>query len=104
MTQQEKQQAIDLLRNMVSKQATQIVNIEPRLMQYYEHLCQFSGIELGDPNDLHNGNELLCSVKLLRLLKTYPLNIDKIKFSRPVAAKRDRYERRQGYHHRKGAR
>ena len=78
MTQQEKQQAIDLLRKMVSKQATQIVNIEPRLMQYYEHLCQFSGIELGDPNDLHNGNELLCAVKLLRLLKTYPLNIDKI--------------------------
>ena len=41
MTQQEKQQAIDLLRQEVLEQATQLVNIEPRLMQYYEHLCKF---------------------------------------------------------------
>jgi phage terminase large subunit-like protein len=33
---------------------------------------------LGDPNDLHNGNELLCAIRLLRLLDTYELNRDKI--------------------------
>ena len=78
MTQQEKQQAIDLLRQEVPEQATQMVNIEPRLMQYYEHLCKFAGTQLGDPNDLHNGYELLCALKLLRLLRTYPINMDKV--------------------------
>ena len=78
MTQQEKQQAIDLLRQEVPEQATQMVSIEPRLMQYYEHLCKFAGTQLGDPNDLHNGYELLCALKLLRLLRTYPINMDKV--------------------------
>ena len=45
-------------------------DIEPRLAEYYD-LCQHTGTE-GDPDDLHNGYELLCAPSV-RLLQTYPL-------------------------------
>lgn len=79
MTQQEKQQAIDALRRRTKAQRTQLETIEPRLAEYYDHLCEHSGTELGDPNDLHNGWELLCALRLLRLLRTYTIDSGKVK-------------------------
>ena len=78
MTPKEKQQAIDQLREAVSRHHALLEDIEPRLAEYYDHLCQHTGTEKGDPDDLHNGNELLCALRLLRLLQTYPLNREKI--------------------------
>ena len=78
MTPQDKQQAIDLLRRMVPERRERLADIDPRLADYYDHLCQHSGTEKGDANDLHNGYELLCALRLLRLLDTYPLNREKI--------------------------
>ena len=78
MTQKEKQQAIDQLREAVSRHHALLEDIEPRLAEYYDHLCQHTGTEKGDTDDLHNGYELLCALRLLRLLQTYPLNREKI--------------------------
>lgn len=78
MTPKEKQQAIDQLRDAVSRHHALLEDIEPRLAEYYDHLCQHTGTEKGDPDDLHNGYELLCALRLLRLLQTYPLNREKI--------------------------
>jgi phage terminase large subunit-like protein len=78
MTPKEKQQAIDQLREAVSSHHALLEDIEPRLAEYYDHLCQHTGTEKGDPDDLHNGYELLCALRLLRLLQTYPLNREKI--------------------------
>ena len=73
-----KQQAIERVRIRTEEQREQLQRIDPRLLEYYQHLCEHSGTELGDPNDLHNANELLCALRLLRLLRTYDLNQDKI--------------------------
>ena len=78
ITKEQKQKAIDILRRRTDEQRDQLKAIEPRLLEYYDHLCQYSGTTLGDADDLHNGNELLCAVRLLRLLRTYELNADKI--------------------------
>ena len=78
MTQKEKQQAIDQLREATLRHHALLEDIEPRLAEYYGHLCQHTGTEKGDPNDHHNGFELLCALRLLRLLQTYPLNREKI--------------------------
>ena len=78
MTPKEKQQAIDQLREATLRHHALLEDIEPRLAEYYNHLCQHTGTEKGDPNDHHNGFELLCALRLLRLLQTYPLNREKI--------------------------
>ena len=78
MTPKEKQQAIDQLREATLRHHALLEDIEPRLAEYYDHLCQHTGTEKGDPNDHHNGFELLCALRLLRLLHTYPLNREKI--------------------------
>ena len=78
MTPKEKQQAIDQLREATLRHHALLEDIEPRLAEYYDHLCQHTGTEKGDPNDHHNGFELLCALRLLRLLQTYPINREKI--------------------------
>ena len=73
-----KQESIERLRVRTAQQREQLETIEPRLLEYYEHLCEHSGTELGDENDLHNVYELLSALRLLRLLRTYPVNKAKI--------------------------
>ena len=58
-SQQTKQKAIDILRKRVARQSEQLKEIEPRLLDYYEDLCQHSGTELGDPNDLQEHSVVL---------------------------------------------
>jgi len=74
-----KAQAIAILRRRTEAQREQLLGIEPRLLEYYEHLCTHVGTELGDPNDLHNTSELLCAIRLLRLLRTYMVDMAKIR-------------------------
>ena len=76
--QKTKQLAIEAVKRRTQEQADQLSGIDPRLLEYYEHLCEHSGTELGDENDLHGMNELLCALRLLRLLRTYPFNQDKV--------------------------
>lgn len=75
---QKKQQAIDLLRQHTPQQADLLHEIDPRLLEYYEDLCQNSSTDDDDPNDWHNLYELLAALKLLRLMRTYPVDIDKV--------------------------
>lgn len=53
-------------------------DIDYRLYDYYMDLCEHSGIDPDDENDWHNLYELLSAIKLLRILKTYPVDIDKV--------------------------
>ena len=78
-SQQTKQKAIDILRRRVARQSEQLREIEPRLLDYYEDLCQHSGTELGDPNDMHCTMELLGAVRLLRLLRTYGCDTERVR-------------------------
>ena len=78
-SQQTKQKAIEILRRRVARQSEQLKEIEPRFLDYYEHLCQHSGTELGDANDLHCTMELLGAVRLLRLLRTYGCDTERVR-------------------------
>ena len=68
MTQEEKQQAHELLTDVLSDQCEQVAAIEPRLDDYLSDLVT-------NP-DNHNGNELLGAIKFLRLLRTYETDIE----------------------------
>ena len=76
--QKTKQLAIEAIQRRTDGQREQLAGIDPRLLEYYTHLCEHSGTTLGDPNDLHGMNELLCALRLLRLLRTYDFNRDKV--------------------------
>lgn len=69
-----KQRAIDLLRLRYAEQRKAVAAVEPRLAEYYDHLCEFSSNVKGDERDLHNCSELLGALKFLRLLRSYTLD------------------------------
>lgn len=72
MTQEEKQIAHDILCKRYDETAQKAVAaIEPRLNEY------FDGLQ-AEP-DAHNGYEILCGVKFLRLLRTYEFNERKVR-------------------------
>ena len=71
MTTQDKQQAIEVLRRQFTEQGKQVAAIELRLFDYYADLC-------AAPH-YHNAYELLGALKLLRLLRTYVLDLDTLR-------------------------
>ena len=67
MTPEEKQQAHEILvYHMTEDTCRALEAIDHRLLEYFEGLAE-------QPS-LHNGYELLCGVKFLRLLRTYEFN------------------------------
>ena len=70
MTQEEKQQAHAILIDYASGMLGRLADIDQRLAEY------FCGI-ISNP-DLHNGYEILCAVKFLRLMKTYDFNTERV--------------------------
>ena len=67
MTQEEKQQAHDILcRRLDDDMLMALKAIDPRLQDYF--------VGISDNPELHNGYEILCAVKFLRLLRTYEFN------------------------------
>jgi len=70
MTPQEKEQALAVLAQRLDEQRAQLAAIEPRLLEYFEGLAN-------EP-DVHNGYEILCGVKLLRLMRTYEVDTDEV--------------------------
>ena len=77
--QQLKARAIDLMCYHVAIQSEQLAEIDERLLGYYKDLTGHSSAVEDDPEDWHNLNELLGGLKLLRLMRTYPMNVDKVK-------------------------
>lgn len=71
MTIEEKNTAHDILCKRLAEQQQDVADIEPRLLTY------FNGLR--DELDSHNGWEILCGVKFLRLLRTYDFNHRKVK-------------------------
>ena len=70
MTQDEKQQALDVLCRRMEEQRDQLTGIDPRLTEYYEGLAS-------EP-DYHSGWEILCAVKLLRLMRQYEVDAPEV--------------------------
>ena len=82
MTSNEKKgEAIRLLRAMmaVEEQRRQLADVDIRLLEYYDDLCEHSGIELGDLNDHHNMWELLGALKVLRLFRLYDIDVPRVR-------------------------
>ena len=71
MTKEEKLKALRMLTGRKQMQYDQLTQIEPRLAAYYNDLCTHP--------EFHNGNELLGALKLLRLLRTYVLDLDTLR-------------------------
>lgn len=67
MTQEEKQQAHEILcRRLNDDMLMALKAIDPRLKDYF--------VGISDNPELHNGYEILCAVKFLRLMRTYEFN------------------------------
>lgn len=71
MTKEDKQKAHQLLARRYKEVSKAVTAIEPRLGDYFDGL-------IAEP-DIHNGYELLCAVKFLRLLRTYEFNERKVR-------------------------
>jgi phage terminase large subunit-like protein len=71
MTQEEKQQAHEILcRRLDDYMLMALKAIDPRLHDYF--------VGISDNPELHNGYEILCAVKFLRLMRTYEFNERKV--------------------------
>ena len=74
--------ALDLLRRRYAAQRSQVEGIEPRLADYFDGLTTAEPTADADPNDTqpaHNYYELLGGLKFMRLLRTYPFNVKKVR-------------------------
>ena len=73
-----KEIAIKKLRKHVALQSEQLSEIDDRLLEYYHNLCKHSSTILGDDNDQHCLMELLGALKVLRLMRIYVVDVDKV--------------------------
>jgi len=70
MTEEQKQEAHEILVYRVQNHFDQLNAIDKRLGEYFTDLTTHPS--------LHNGYELLCAVKFLRLLKSYDFDTDRV--------------------------
>ena len=78
MTQEDKKRALRLLHNRFCELFEQVEEIEPRLTEYFLSL-QNNKLICDKWEDAHNGYEILCGLRFLRLLKTYEFNHKKVR-------------------------
>lgn len=78
MINEQKQKAIDILRKRYEQQWGQLASIDPRLLEYFDYMLDHTSAEMWDESDMCNVFEVLCAVKFLRLLRTYPFNAKKV--------------------------
>ena len=76
--QEQKQAAIDLLKERLDGKEKMLAEIDDRLLYYFADLCANSSADPDDPNDQHNVYELLGAAKFLRMLDTYRFNRRKV--------------------------
>lgn len=55
-----------------------VARIDKRLAVYFDDLTTHSSGDPDDPNDWHNCYEVLCGIKFLRLLSTYPFRQNRV--------------------------
>lgn len=77
--QQRKLEAVKVLRRRYEEQRQQVADIEPRLSEYFDHLCSNVSATPDDPHDQHNVYEVLQGVRFLRMLRTYDFNHKKVR-------------------------
>lgn len=70
MTQDEKARALEILARRLDEQRAQVLRVDARLLEYYEGLIR-------EP-EVHNGYEVLCAIKLLRLMRMYEVDADEV--------------------------
>ena len=70
MTEEQKQQAHEILIKRVPWHLDQLNSVDHRLGEYFMHLA--------DHPSMHNGYELLGGVKYLRLLRSYEFDTDRV--------------------------
>jgi phage terminase large subunit-like protein len=75
MTQEEKKKALRLFHNRFVERSEDLMEIEPRLVDYFLDLQNNSGL-LDTIPDHHNAYEILGALKFLRLFRTYELDIE----------------------------
>ena len=76
--QEQKQAAIDLLKDRIDGKERMLAEIDDRLLYYFADLCANSSADTDDANDQHNVYELLGAAKFLRMLDTYRFNLRKV--------------------------
>lgn len=76
--QEQKQAAIDLLKERFYGKEKILAEIDDRLLYYFADLCASSSADTDDDNDHHNVYELLGAAKFLRMLDTYTFNRKKV--------------------------
>lgn len=90
-----KEQAIALLRIRFPAFREKLEAIDYRLVEYFQHLCDHSSATEDDDNDMHCCSELLCALKVLRLMGQYEVD---------AAAVQTVIHLREGEWHREGMR
>ena len=70
MTREEKQKAHGILVQHLGGQLEQLADVDARLSEYF--------IGLADHPEEHNGYEILCGVKFLRLMRTYTYDTERV--------------------------
>lgn len=76
--QEQKQAAIDLLKERFYGKEKILAEIDDRLLYYFAELCDNSSADTDDENDHHNVYEILGAAKFLRMLDTYTFNRKKV--------------------------
>lgn len=76
--QEQKQAAIDLLKERFYGKEKILAEIDDRLLYYFADLCDNSSADTDDENDHHNVYEILGAAKFLRMLDTYTFNRKKV--------------------------
>lgn len=76
--QEQKQAAIDLLKDRFDAKEKMLTEIDDRLLYYFADLCDNSSADTDDENDHHNVYEILGAAKFLRMLDTYTFNRKKV--------------------------
>ena len=69
----------EIIKSRDYKTDSLLIDIDQRLHDYYDDLCESSSPYIGDDYDNHNLFELLCALKLLRLIHTYPMDVAKVR-------------------------
>ena len=73
-----KARALELLRLRMPLLRSKLADIDDRLLFYFEDILEHASADPDDDNDWHNLYEILCAVKFLRLMLTYPFNKKKV--------------------------
>lgn len=94
MTREEKQQAHEILMTHVPDMMPALEEIDQRLGDYFQGLT--------DEPDMHNGYEMLCAVKFLRLMRTYEFDVKRVQQVIELREGQWRQDERGRWHHVRG--